>query len=339
MKKTTIRIAGFLLAAACVALLASCNQANGKKETITTTTTTTVQAPFNKAKLPGTWKVMNWKNMDMTSGNQAYLFNFDNNGVLRIAYCADTTQSTLTVNTRDTKVNCDISGVDAIKSTDLKIDEKSQIVLAGNDTLVIKAFNKTANKTETMLLMKEKDDSKLAKANFTTSSNPNAVVNAFNQAFFGIAPVSFTHPGEKTFKIEKLNGKTVGNKSGGSDPKVYNVAFIKNKPNKLILTVDQTAGKTRSEEKDYEVVATPVLGVAAPMTITVKNADALGLNKAAFTVQTETVNMTITIGKGNTTTVLKTEGATAYNDLVGASYTENDSTVMTAIGNFGKNEA
>lgn len=80
MKKTTIRTVGVLFVAACVALLASCNQS------------TTPVKPEKKAPPPitvqfkGLWKVQEWMGNDLSSSSDVYYFAFDKDGQLRLAY-------------------------------------------------------------------------------------------------------------------------------------------------------------------------------------------------------------------------------------------------------------
>ena len=326
MKKTTIRIAGFLLAATCVALLASCKnntapatkKDDGKKPTPTTPT-------FDKSKLRGIWKVESFMDVTNTTiAKKGYLLHFDDKDALRVAYSADISVATPAVNTRAAKVEWSTEGTDKIKIAELKLGTASKFELADSD----KKLNITVGDKK-IVLVKVAKDKIPSTVKFDQDSTPDAVVNAFNVELFGILPFTgFTHPANTSFKIVELNGMKPGKKASGSAPKVYHVVFTEE--GKFILTVDQGAGTSKSKVKDYKVDVTPAaLGSAATMKI---SAAALELKSVLFTVKTEGADTIITIGK----TILTTKDAEAHGTLNG--YTEKEEDTMKAIGNFGKNE-
>lgn len=304
MKKTTIRIVGFLFAATCVALLASCNQPNGS------TNNSTTPAAFDKTQLKNSL----WMLKNSGLGSTAYLFHFDDGVVLRLAYGDKLEKDE--IKTRTDKVECKIKD-DKVTIDELRIKE-AKIKMKD------KALTITVSPTKTITLEKVGNED-IQKLKFNENNGENTVVELFNKVLLNIPPVFFDNPKGTSFKIIALNSKYPGNKTDGK-PKVYHVAFIEDE--KLIFTVDQIAGKIRSDAKGYTVDVIPVLGAESTMKITVA---VLKLDKVEFWAGSDGIK----IDGG---TLLLKKDAEKYGVLTGAEYTENDADTIKAIENFAYDE-
>lgn len=334
MKKTTIRIAGFLLAAACVALLASCKnntapatkKDDGKKPTPTTPTAT-----FDKAKLRGIWKVESFKDVTNTTiAKKGYLLHFDDKDVLRVAYSEDITkETTAVVKTRKAEVKWETEGTDKIKIAELNIGTASKVELTdSNKTLTITVGDKK-------IVLKSVDKAKLpSTADFTKDSNSGAdvaaILKAFNDDLLKVtAPVSpFTK--KDAFKIDTMGGKPAGKKKDVEDLKVYHIVFAENE-GKIILTVELKDKKYKSAEKDYSVMSEDSSLGGKTLKITVAD---LNLTNEALAVSDG--GKTITIG-GNKAVLKK--ATTPYATFVGYDAETVANEVTNAITNFDKPEA
>ena len=321
MKKTTIRIAGFLLAAACVALLASCK--NPANNSTTTTKKDDGNKPANTSQFKGVWKITEYLDLKSTNiGAKAYLFYFNDKGVLRLAYGDKLDNPANDVKTRATEVKYES------KDSKIKIDalglRTAMPFTVTNDTITI-----TLSSTQKIVLTKV-TDAKVTGLKFDQDKEAPKVVENFNTNLFRI-PVGFAHPSNTAFKIVTLNGAKPGLKSDSSGPKIYHVVFTDN--GKFILTVNQVAGTFKSTAKDYSVTVTHHDFCAVSTQIT---ASALGWNNANCMVDDTGTGKTITImATGNT--VLTTKDAETYSTLNG--YTDNDSNTMQAIAKFADKEA
>lgn len=241
MKKTTIRIAGFLLAAACVALLASCNQAN--KPTTNNNTTTpggtngggngggggTTPAALKQADLKNSL----WKIKDSKLGEKAYLFHFDNVDAvdLRVAYGdklekdkIKTRKATVAYTIKDGKIT--IAELN-IKDAAIKMDQNK------------KELTVTVSSTQTITLEKvtapEGVDFK------KTADSNDDVVGLFN-ALFGVNKFGGMSEKGKVWQVTKIEGTDVSAK------KLY---IIFSSDDKVTLAVD--SGSDLKTKADAEV--------------------------------------------------------------------------------------
>lgn len=230
MKKTTIRIAGFLLAAACVALLASCNQAN--KPTTTTTTPggngggSSTPAALTKAALKNSL----WKIKDSTFGEKVYLFHFDNADAadLRLAY-GDKLEAAQ-IKTRKATVDCKIAD-GKITIDDLKIKDVP-IAKQGDDKLIL-----TLSDTQIITLAKVTAP---AGVDFKKAADNNDdVVEKFNMLpLFNVMDFGGVAEKDKAWQVKKIEGTDVSAK------KLY-IIFTAN--DKVTLAVDSTTNaKTKA---------------------------------------------------------------------------------------------
>lgn len=319
MKKTTIRAVGFLFVAACVALLASCNQSTTPVES-----KKKAPPPF-MAQFKGVWKVKDFMGRSFV-GDEAGYFHFDKDGKLRIAYTSDTSNAT-NMFTRAAEVAVETEGTDKIKIAELGITEAKTFKL-DDDTITI-----TITPISRIVLTKvENADDSIKDVVFTKDTknkNPETVVYNFNKYLLGFDAV-WELERETSFKIEKLHGKEPGEKKSNTDKKEYHFSTAAS-ADKYILTVSQEAGNNKAKEAACSVAYT--LG-SDKMTITVPG---LNLKGVPFTAVVDSGNTTLTIGKGKTVTILKTQGATPYTGNL-VNYDENDETVKKAIAAFDKKE-
>lgn len=319
MKKNAIRIVGFLFVAACVALLASC------KQTFTPKEDKAPPKPPLTAQFAGVWKVKAFMDRSFT-GTEAGYFHFDKDGKLRIAYTSDTANAT-NMFTRAAEVAVETEGTDKIKIAELGITEAKTFKL-DDDTITI-----TITPTSRIVLTKvaNADDSikDVVFTKDTNDKNPETVVYNFNKQLLGFRDV-WKLESETSFKIEKLHGKEPGEKKSNTDKKEYHFSTAAS-ADKYILTVSQEAGNNKAKEAACSVAYT--LG-SDKMTITVPG---LNLKGVPFTAGVDSGNTTLTIGKGKTVTILKTQGAMPYTGNL-ANYIENDETVKKAIAAFDKKE-
>ena len=188
-----------------------------------------------------------------------------------------------------------------------------------------KALTITATNPDKKIVLKKVGNEDIQKLKFNENNGENTVVEQFNKVLLNISPVFFDNPKGTSFKIIALNSKYPGNKTDGK-PKVYHVAFIEDE--KLIFTVDQIAGKIRSDAKGYTVDVIPVLGAESTMKITVA---VLKLDKVEFWAGSDGIK----IDGG---TLLLKKDAEKYGVLTGAEYTENDADTIKAIENFANDE-
>ena len=329
MKKTTIRAVGFLFVAACVALLASCNQSTTPVES-----KKKAPPPF-MAQFKGVWKLESWMGSDPSSSNKAYYFVFDKDGQLRLAYDPNTSAlSNDDIITRAATVAVEAEGADKIKIEELQLanaskfkleDDKITITVGPGARIILKKVTKLAD-----------IDSKATDIDFFTKDikdrNPETVVYNFNKNVLNLN--SCWEPSISTaWKITKLHGKTPNKKKAPNDSqdKEYYLGFAST-VGKYIVSVDQTAGKHRTQEASYSITYT--LG-DEKMKITV---DALGLKDVPFTHVQVSGNGTLTIGKDEKTETKLVLDSSAYSTIAGSTYTEDDKVVTKAIANFDKQE-
>lgn len=207
MKKTTIRIVGFLFAATCVALLASCNQPNGNKPTTTTTPGgtsgggnggggATTPAAFDKTQLKNSL----WMLKDSGLGSTAYLFHFDDGVTLRLAYGDKLEKDE--IKTRTYKVECEIKDgkitIDELRIKDaaIKMDQNK------------KELTVTVSSTQTITLEKVTAPADVVALNFMATTDADAVVTAFN-TLFGVKPFGGATEKGKVWQIKTIEGTDV----------------------------------------------------------------------------------------------------------------------------------
>ena len=321
MKKNTIRIVGFLFAAACVALLASCkNSTSPAKKDDGKKPTTTAAPAFDKAQLKGTWKY------DTTSSD-VYLFNFDDSATLRVAYGTALTQAD--IKTRAAEVKYAVSGGNA-NSGEITIDfgdVKIKSLFSLNDNvLTITNFNGSV--VNLKKVTKEADVNVLKTVKFNEDKNKDTVVTNFNT---NILRLGLTMPSSMAYKIVKLNNKEPGfKKDSTTERKVYHVAFG-NTASDLVFAVELKTDKKKVSNKSYSTTLTHKDLGKIETKIT---ANDLSLTDAVFTVTRDKDGIkTITIDK----TILERD-AGQYGTVTGSGYVETATLMATFVSDFDKNE-
>lgn len=222
-------------------------------------------------------------------------------------------------------------GADKIKIEELQLanaskfkleDDKITITVGPGARIILKKVTKLAD-----------IDSKATDIDFFTKDikdrNPETVVYNFNKNVLNLN--SCWEPSTSTaWKITKLHGKTPNKKKAPNDSqdKEYYLGFAST-VGKYIVSVDQTAGKHRTQEASYSITYT--LG-DEKMKITV---DALGLKDVPFTYNPS--DRSLAIGKGDTMTHFKTSSE-SYSTISGGGYSESNEAVTKAITNFEKKE-
>ena len=325
MKKTTIRIVGFLFAAACVALLASCKNPTTTPKKTDDKTPPPAEKAFKKDQLKGTWRYD-------TGG--VYLFNFDDSATLRVAY--GSTFAASNIKTRAAEVEYEVKGGNAnsgtikIKFGGVTLD--SPFSLTDDNVLTIKDFISKDNTVVLKKVTKDADVNVLKNVTFNRDTDKDTVVTNFNQNILGAIP---SMPKSRAYKIVKLNNKEPGlKKDSTTNKKVYHVAFGTTTSD-LVFAVELKTDKKKSTSKNYTV--TPIhedLG-KAKIKITIS---ALDLTDKVVTFVRDAKNDITTITMDDEKTKFEYD-ADKYGTITsGATYNEADGDVTTAITNFHQNE-
>lgn len=254
MKKTTMRIVGFLLAAAALVFVTGCPQPESAKKP-------EPQKPapqFDYSTLKNTkWMVYSFMDTNHAGiGNEGYFFVFDDKAVpeLRVAYDADTTSAN-DAKTRAQKVTYTITGLDKIAIPELNLAEAKPFVIKASDPAAENQKSLTITvETKKIILVPTEDTS-----TFTTDNSPENVVAAFN-TLTGAPKWDINAEKSKVWQVMKIKGKDV------TEKKLY-IAFT-NTASKIRVAHDAGASNMYANaDTDYSLGA-PVLGNETP-TITI----------------------------------------------------------------------
>ena len=250
MKKTTMRIVGFLLAAAALVFVTGCPQPESAKKPEVN------PAPqFDYSKLKNTkWMVYSFMDTNhATIGNKGYFFVFDNTAVpeLRVAYDDNTGSGTNDAKTRAQKVTYTITGLDKIAIPELNLAEAKPFVIKASDPDAENKKSLTITVgTKKIILVPTTDAS-----NFAADSSPENVVTAFN-TLTGAPKWDGATEKDKVWQVTKINTTDVTAK------KLY-LAFTGDAKITLAANDGTVTEKKADSESDYTLGAA-VLGNSTP---------------------------------------------------------------------------